>query len=239
MSDLLTEYFTDIMDPDFTAQMEEKLDEVSQGDQDWVPMLHEFYEPFARHLENANENMPRLKPEDEATDETCENCGKPMVIKTGRFGRFVACTGYPQCKTTRQIKADNPEAGADADAETDETCEQCGKPMVLKTGRFGKFIACSNYPTCKNTHPMKTGASCPQCGGDLVERGSRRGVFYGCSNYPECKYTNNRRPLPDPCPECEGLMVANRDGGTACTVCAWKGAPPAEEREQELATVGD
>ena len=237
VSDLLTEYFTDIMDPDFTAQMEEKLDEVSQGDQDWVPMLHEFYGPFARHLENANENMPRVKPEDEATDETCENCGKSMVIKTGRFGRFMACTGYPQCKTTRQIKADNPDAGADADAETDETCEQCGKSMRLKTGRFGKFIACSDYPRCKNTHPMKTGASCPLCGGDLVERGSRRGVFYGCSRYPECKYTNNRRPLPEPCPECEGLMVANRDGSIACTVCAWKGAPPPAEREQELATV--
>ena len=237
VSDLLTEYFTDIMDPDFTAQMEEKLDEVSQGDQDWVPMLHEFYGPFARHLDNANENMPRVKPEDEATDETCENCGKSMVIKTGRFGRFMACTGYPQCKTTRQIKADNSAAEADADAETDEICEQCGKPMVLKTGRFGKFIACSDYPRCKNTHPMKTGASCPLCDGDLVERGSRRGVFYGCSRYPECKYTNNRRPLPEPCPECEGLMVANRDGSTACTVCAWKGAPPAATREQELATV--
>ena len=240
VSDLLTEYFTDIMDPDFTAQMEEKLDEVSQGDQEWVPMLHEFYGPFAQHLENANENMPRVKPEDEATDETCENCGMPMVIKTGRFGRFMACTGYPQCKTTRQIKADQAGADAAADTETDEVCEQCGKAMVLKTGRYGQFIACSDYPRCKNTHPIKTGASCPQCGGDLVERGSRRGVFYGCSNYPECKYTNNRRPLPDPCPECEGLMVANRDGSTACTVCAWKGAPPEaeQEQEQELATVG-
>ena len=242
VSDLLTEYFAEIMDPDFTAQMEEKLDEVSQGEQEWVPMLHEFYEPFARHLENANEHMPRVKPEDEATDESCENCGKPMVIKTGRFGRFMACTGYPQCKTTRQIKQDTSGAESVAETETGEVCEQCGKPMVLKTGRFGQFIACSDYPRCKNTHPMKTGASCPLCEGDLVERGSRRGVFYGCSKYPECKYTNNRRPLPAPCPECEGLMVANRDGSTACTVCAWKGAPPeaepGQEQEQELATVG-
>ena len=240
VSDLLTQFFVDIMNPDFTAHMEEKLDEVSQGERDWVPMLEEFYGPFAEHLLNANENMPRVKPDDEATDETCENCGMPMVIKTGRFGRFMACTGYPQCRTTRQIKesGDGPEAVADT--ETDEVCEQCGKPMVLKTGRYGQFIACSDYPKCKNTHPMKTGASCPLCGGDLVERGSRRGVFYGCSNYPECRYTNNRRPLPDPCPECQGLMVANRDGSAACTVCAWKvEAPGSANAESELAVVGD
>ncbi|MDE2780452.1 MAG: type I DNA topoisomerase [Chloroflexota bacterium] len=246
VSDLLAQFFTEIMNPDFTAQMEEKLDEVSQGERDWVPMLEEFYGPFAQELLNANENMPRVKPDDEATDEVCENCGMPMVIKTGRFGRFMACTGYPQCRTTKQIKEGEDEAGA-ADTETDEVCEQCGKAMVLKTGRYGKFIACSNYPTCKNTHPMKTGAACPRCGGDLVERGSRRGTFFGCANYPECKYTNNRRPLPEPCPECQGLMVVNRDGSQACTVCAWKVEAPqnapygegSSGREQELATVGD
>ena len=235
VSDLLAQFFTDIMNPDFTAQMEEKLDEVSQGERDWIPMLQDFYAPFAEELLNANENMPRVKPDDEATDEVCDNCGLPMVIKTGRFGRFMACTGYPQCRTTRQLKEEGGEAVADV--ETDEVCEQCGKPMVLKTGRYGKFIACSNYPTCKNTHPMKTGAACPTCGGDLVERGSRRGVFFGCSNYPECKYTSNRRPLPDPCPECQGLMVVNRDGSHACTVCAWKVEAPSTE--QELAAVGD
>ena len=236
VSDLLTQFFTGIMNPDFTAHMEEKLDEVSQGEREWVPMLHEFYGSFAEDLLNANENMPRVKPDDEATDEVCENCGKPMVIKTGRFGRFMACTGYPQCRTTRQLKDSDAGDSVVADTETDEVCEQCGKPMVLKTGRFGQFIACSNYPTCKNTHPMKTGASCPQCDGDLVERGSRRGVFYGCTNYPDCKYTSNRRPLPDPCPECQGLMVENRDGSTACTVCAWKVAAVGE---REPAAVGD
>ena len=234
VSDLLTQFFTDIMNPDFTAQMEEKLDEVSQGERDWVPMLQEFYGPFAEELLNANENMPRVKPDDEATDEVCENCGMPMVIKTGRFGRFMACTGYPQCRTTRQIKEEGNSAAADV--ETDEVCEHCGKPMVLKTGRYGQFIACSNYPTCKNTHPMKTGAACPRCGGDLVERGSRRGVFFGCSNYPDCKYTNNKRPLPDPCPECQGLMVVERDGSHACINCAWKVEAPSAE--QELSAVG-
>ena len=234
VSDLLTQFFTGIMNPDFTAQMEEKLDEVSQGERDWIPMLQEFYDPFAQELLNANENMPRVKPDDEATEEVCENCGMPMVIKTGRFGRFMACTGYPQCRTTRQIKETEE---AVADTETDEICEQCGEPMVLKTGRYGQFIACSNYPTCKNTHPMKTGAACPRCGGDLVERGSRRGVFFGCASYPDCKYTSNKRPLPDPCPECEALMVVERDGSHSCTRCAWKVA--AATPEAELAAVGD
>ena len=235
VSDLLAQFFTGIMNLDFTAQMEEKLDEVSQGERDWIPMLREFYGPFADDLLNANENMPRVKPDDEATDEVCDKCGLPMVIKTGRFGRFMACTGYPQCRTTRQLKEEGDGAAAEPET-TDEVCELCNKPMVLKTGRFGKFIACSDYPTCKNTHPMKTGASCPRCSGDLVERGSRRGVFFGCSNYPECKYTNNKRPLPDPCPECDGLMVVERDGSHACTNCAWKVAAPSPE--PELAAVG-
>ena len=234
VSDLLAQFFTDIMNPDFTAQMEEKLDEVSQGERDWIPMLEEFYGPFAQELLNANENMPRVKPDDEATDEVCENCGLPMVIKTGRFGRFMACTGYPQCRTTRQIKEEGSEAVADE--PVNEVCEQCGKSMVLKTGRYGKFIACSNYPTCKNTHPMKTGVACPTCGGDLVERGSRRGLFFGCSNYPDCKFTSNRRPLSEPCPECQGLMVVSRDGSHVCTNCAWKVDAPSAERE--LAAVG-
>ncbi len=246
VSDLLAQFFTDIMNPDFTAQMEEKLDEVSQGERDWVPMLREFYAPFAAELSNANENMPRVKPEDEETDEVCDKCGMPMVIKTGRFGRFLACTGYPQCRTTKQIQVegDGPET---ADTATDEVCEQCGSPMVIKTGRFGRFIACSNYPSCKNTHPTKIGVDCPTCGGSLVERGSRRGVFYGCSNYPDCKYTSNRRPLPDPCPECQGMMVANRDGSHACTNCAWKVDAPQSvdadssdaSQDRELAAVGD
>ncbi len=242
VSDRLTEFFADLMNPDFTSRMEEKLDEVSQGEREWVPMLREFYVPFAKDLETAQANMPNDKPADEATDEICENCGSPMVIKAGRFGRFVACTGYPKCRTTHPVRVESDGEGAEgrlsADRETDEVCDQCGRPMVIKTGRYGEFIACSDYPKCKNTRPMKIGVACPRCGGDLVERGSRRGVFYGCSQYPDCKFTINRRPLPDPCPECDGLMAQDsRVGpeGVACTVCAWKSAAA---EKQELATVG-
>ena len=225
VSNLLTRFFADVMNLDFTARMEEKLDEVSQGEREWVPMLREFYTPFAKELESANENMPRVKPEDEATDEICENCGNPMVIKAGRFGRFIACTGYPKCRTTRPLKSADDQDSLPGDVETDEVCDQCGKPMVIKTGRYGKFMACTGYPQCKATRPMKTGSICPNCGGDLVERRARgRGrSFYGCSKYPDCDFIINKRPAAGPCPECNGLVVHEGPDGVACTVCEWKG----------------
>ncbi len=243
VSDLLTQFFAGVMNLDFTAQMEEKLDEVSQGEREWVPMLREFYVPFEQELLAANENMPRVKPEDEATDEICENCGSPMVIKAGRFGRFLACTGYPQCKNTRQVKVAGDAAEAAAgEVAVDTVCDQCGKPMVIKTGRYGKFVACTGYPQCKNTRPMKTGAACPQCGGDLVERRGRgRGrAFYGCAKYPDCDFTIHKPPLPNPCPECNGLMVQDSPDQAACTVCPWKGQPgeKPELAVPELAAVG-
>ena len=188
--DLLTQFFTDVMDLDFTARMEDELDDVATGGREWVPMLREFYGPFEQALETAQENMPRVKVEEE-TDEICDTCGSPMVIKTGRFGRFIACTGFPDCKTT--------------------------KPILKKTG-----------------------ASCPKCEGEIVERSSRgrgRRPFFGCSKYPDCDFISNKRPVPYPCPECDGLMVQDGRDRVACTNCAWQG--PAAEKEQELATVGD
>ncbi|MCH8745951.1 MAG: topoisomerase DNA-binding C4 zinc finger domain-containing protein, partial [Chloroflexi bacterium] len=189
VSELLTEYFTDIMDLDFTARMEEELDEVSTGEREWVPMLREFYGPFEKALDAAQENMPRVKLEEE-TDEVCENCGQPMVIKTGRFGRFMACTGFPDCKTT--------------------------KPILKKTG-----------------------TACPKCSGDIVERKARgRGrPFFGCSKYPDCDFISNHRPLPTPCPECNGLMVEAKKDEASCLNCSWK--EPVSQPEPELTPVAD
>lgn len=232
VSELLIQFFADLMNPDFTSQMEEKLDEISQGERDWIPMLWDFYTPFARDLDTANANMPNVKPADQETDELCDQCGSPMVIKTGRYGQFMACTGYPQCRNTRPLKtaengAENGESAAAAET-TDEVCDKCGQAMVIKTGRYGKFLACTGYPACKAARPLPTGAACPKCGGDLVERRGRGRAFYGCNRYPECDFTINRRPLPDPCPECNGLMAETRDGA-ACTSCAWKGEKAAEK----------
>ena len=237
---LLTQHFSDIMGTNFTARMEEELDEVAQGRREWVPMLRDFYGPFEKSLKLALEKMPRVKVE-EATEEVCEKCGQPMVIKTGRFGRFMACSNYPTCKNTRPLAGEAPreaaagQPGQQSDGATEEVCEKCGQPMVIKTGRFGRFIACSNYPTCKNSRPLKTGAPCPKCGGDLVQRFSRarRRAFYGCARYPDCDFIVNQRPLPVPCPECGGLMVSTGQGvGARCTNCAWKQDMP----ETELAT---
>ena len=237
VSELLTQYFADIMDTGFTARMEEELDEVARGERQWVPMLEDFYAPFRKSLDVATESMPRVKVE-EATDEVCDKCGEPMVIKTGRFGRFIACSNFPACKNTRQV----PPEGSSSDSQdqnsdsrepetTDEVCEKCGQPMVIKSGRFGRFLACSDYPKCKNSRPLKVGVQCPRCGGDLVRRRSRgRGrVFYGCSRYPECDFIVNQRPMEEPCPECSGLMVSSGQNGVRCTNCSWKGDTPIRE----------
>ncbi|CAI8039995.1 Uncharacterized protein YrdD [Geodia barretti] len=160
-----------------------------------------------------------------------------MVIKAGRFGRFVACTGYPKCRTTHPLK--NTENGADsseADVATDEVCDQCGKPMVIKTGRFGKFMACTGYPVCKATRPMKTGAICPKCGGDIVERRSRgRGrSFYGCSKYPDCDFISNRKPVLNPCPECSGMMVESGRNRVSCSCLrAWTEAAVEQNKKAQ------
>ena len=235
VSDLLTEFFSQIMDIGFTARMEEELDEVARGEREWVPMLKDFYGPFEESLQKATETMPRVKVE-EATDEACALCGHPMVIKTGRFGRFMACSQFPECKNTKQVPSAGSPDGSDgrqdqSEEATDEVCEKCGHGMVIKTGRFGKFLACSDYPTCKNSKPLKIGVRCPKCEGDIVERrGRARGrVFYGCSRYPDCDFVVNQRPVPDPCPECAGLMVSSGRNGVRCTACAWRGDPTERE----------
>ena len=234
--DLLIQFFSDIMDTNFTARMEEELDEVARGERQWAPMLKQFYDPFRNALDVATESMPRVRVE-EATDEVCEKCGGPMVIKTGRFGRFLSCSNFPTCKNARPISSKSP--GTDGtpdttpDEATEEVCKTCGRPMVIKTGRFGRFLACSDYPTCKVTRPIlnKLGVPCPKCGGDLVQRRSRgRGrIFYGCARYPACDFVVNQRPQQDPCPECGGLMVSSGRDAVRCTNCAWKGDAPAPE----------
>ena len=172
VSELLTEYFTDIMDLDFTARMEEELDEVSTGEREWVPMLREFYGPFEKALDAAQENMPRVKLEEE-TDEICENCQMPMVIKTGRFGRFMACTGFPDCKTTKPILK-----------KTGYACPKCGGDIVERKarGRGRPFFGCSKYPDCdfiSNHRPLTT--PCPECGGLMVEAKKDEASCLACS----------------------------------------------------------
>ncbi len=205
VSDLLVERFADLMDYNFTAKMEDNLDRIEEGGLSWVDIVMDFYTPFDRDLTDAMENLGRVKPKDIPTDEVCDKCGKPMVIKWGKHGRFIACTGYPDCKTTRPLEnetgADNGQ-GASGRA-VDEKCVKCGSPMVLKSGRFGRFLACSKYPDCKTTKPISTGAVCPEDGGEIVERQTKKGkLFFSCNNYPKCKFATWYRPMPRKCPSC-------------------------------------
>ena len=193
---LLSPSFDDILDVEYTAKMEEQLDEIESGKADYASTLASFYEKFSKDLTTAKERMPNLK-EGEPTDETCEKCGSPMVTKAGRFGLFLACSAYPDCENTRELE--KPEAGTE---DIDETCENCGKPMVVKRGRFGPFLACSGYPECKTTRKListKQGVTaakpdqvldekCPRCDANLVVKHGRFGEFTACSNYPKCKY---------------------------------------------------
>jgi DNA topoisomerase-1 len=221
VTDLLIESFDDIFDVKYTARMEEELDEIEDGKLDWREAMAEFYGKFSRDLEHAEEHMTDIKRMEKPTDLTCEKCGKPLVIKWGKHGSFIACTGYPECTYTRELTVDLPDVDkADLTEQGDEEyCENCGRPMVLKKGRFGQFYACTGYPDCKTTKPIggqqkkpdkPLDEKCPQCGNNLVLKTGRYGEFTACSNYPECKYVK-QKTIGVKCPECsEGEIVERR-----------------------------
>jgi len=221
VTDLLLESFDDIFDVTYTARMEEELDEIEEGKIDWRVAMQEFYERFDKDLKHAEEHMTNIKRMEKPTDEICPKCGKPLVIKWGKHGSFIACTGYPECTYTRELTVDLPDVDkADLSEQGDEEyCENCGRPMVLKKGRFGTFLACTGYPDCKTTKQIggqqkkpdqKLDETCPQCGNHLVLKTGRFGEFTACSNYPTCKYVK-QKTIGVKCPECnEGEVVERR-----------------------------
>ena len=234
VTDLLMPFFKDVMDVEFTAQMEDKLDKIEDGERKWADTVKEFYTPFQRDLHNAEKNMPNAKAGVETT-EACPDCGNPLKERWGRFGKFLACSTYPDCKYTRNL---NGTQRAE-DEPTDEKCPTCDKPMVIKHGRFGKFIACSGYPECKTTKPVTLGIACPEpgCSGALVERRSKRGrTFYGCSAYPDCKFVVWQRPVAEPCPKCAAPFITERvTRGRLLRTCAREGCDYRAEVEQPVA----
>jgi DNA topoisomerase-1 len=219
VNDFLLKGFPELINVDFTSQLEEQLDEVEEGNKQWVAAVRDFYMPFTREMERAK-TIPGPKDIVEPpTDIPCEKCGRMMEIKWGRNGKFLACPAYkddPPCKNTQNFEKlpdGTIKIVPKQELTTDQVCDKCGSPMVVKTGRFGKFIACSGYPQCKTTKPLALGVKCPQsdCGGDLVQKRTRKGrSFFACSNYPKCEFALWDRPVPKACPTCQAPFLVEK-----------------------------
>lgn len=205
VTDYLVQHFPAVLDVKFTASVETHLDDVEEGQLEWRKLLRDFYGPFAKALEQAQWGP-------EGAERTCPNCGKPMAIKRGRFGSFLGCTGYPECKTI--IKVEREKLPISEPKPSDQVCPNCGKMMLIREGRMGEFLGCSGYPECKTTMPIdkKVGVKCPTCGeGDVIERRSKKGkTFYGCNKYPECKFVSWDKPIDRKCPKCDAVLVEKR-----------------------------
>ncbi|GAB4235703.1 MAG: type I DNA topoisomerase [Acidobacteriota bacterium] len=251
VNDLLVEHFGSLFDYDYTAKLEEELDRIEEGSLSWLETLERFYRDFRERLEAARTRMQNLRKEVEETDQICEKCGGKMVIRLGKFGRFLACSNFPRCRNTREVgqeavaasdvaTAECPNCGKTMtvrrgrfgpflacpdypkcrgtrrlesvkggwqpakETEVEGRCPECDSPLVRRNGRYGEFIACARYPTCRFARPLSTGVRCPQCGeGELVQRRSKRGrFFYGCEKYPDCNFTLWQKPVPKTCPAC-------------------------------------
>ena len=214
VNQLLIKGFPDILDTQFTAKMEDQLDEIAEGKSDWVGVLSAFYEPFNHALAAAPAVMNEARKDmEEESDEVCDKCNSKMVIKWGRYGRFLGCSNFPECRNIKRLGEDDSPASSEEEP-TDESCEKCGSPMVIKTSRAGgKFLACTGYPQCRNAKPINIGVDCPEasCDGYIGERRSKRGkVFYGCSNYPKCNFVAWDKPVNKDCPECEAPFLVER-----------------------------
>ncbi|MGB3648073.1 MAG: DNA topoisomerase, partial [Desulfobulbales bacterium] len=199
--EFLTDNFTSYVDYHFTAGLEDELDAVARGEKDWIPLMNEFWKPF-KQLLGKDYSRPYPKP----IEEKCPDCGKPLQMSLGRGGFFIGCSGYPDCKYTRNV--DESRENAAPEVVEGRSCPQCDSDLIIRSGRYGKFIGCSNYPNCKFIEPLEkpedTGVQCPECKkGNILKRKSRRGkIFFSCERYPDCKYAIWNQPLAQPCPQC-------------------------------------
>ena len=214
VTELLVDNFADIVDVTFTANMESQLDQIEEGQANWVQILRNFYSPFEKTLKVAGEKMRNVKAEEKPAGIDCPKCAKALVIKWGRNGKFVACQGFPDCRFTSEFtQSTEGKVALVEQPVVDEKCATCGSPMQVKSGRFGRFLACSSYPKCKTTKAITTGIQCPECKqGELTEKRTRFGKsFYSCSRYPECKYAIWDKPLKGQnCPQCQHPFLVEK-----------------------------
>lgn len=217
VGDLLVKNFPEVFDPGFTAAMEENLDNVEEGKVDWRKLLKTFYDPFSKKVEEAGEGMENIRAREEPTDVACDKCGQPMVVKWGKNGFFLSCSAYPGCKNaTGFTRNSDGTIELTKGEKLNENCPECGQELIIRTGRRGRFVACSNYPACKYTRPLSTGVKCPgeegkECEGDLVEKQSKTGrTFYACSKWPACNYALWDRPIARECPDCGSPFLVEK-----------------------------
>jgi DNA topoisomerase-1 len=215
VSHFLTKYFTQYVDYDFTANLEDQLDAISRGEEAWIPMLEHFWTPFKNKVAEIKETVQRSDVTQEALDEACPKCGKPLSIRLGKRGRFIGCTAYPECDYTRSMDGE-VESTDEPEIVEGRTCPECSGQLLFKRGRYGKFIGCANYPKCKHIEPLEkpadTGITCPECkSGHMLQRKSRYGkIFYSCENYPKCKYAIWNEPIAETCPTCQWPILSIR-----------------------------
>jgi DNA topoisomerase-1 len=238
----LTAYFTQYVDYNFTANLEDELDAVARGEKDWVPLLKKFWQPFKDLVDHTEENVSRRDVTHEELDEKCPKCGAPLSIRLGKRGRFIGCTAYPECDYARNLHDDA--SNSEPEIVEGRKCPDCGHDLVIKTGRYGKFIGCSHYPNCNHIEPLEkprdTGVECPVCHkGSMLERKSRRGkIFFSCSRYPDCEYAVWNEPIKEACPDCNWPMLTKKTTKKRGTekVCPQKEcrfSEPYEEEDEE------
>jgi len=209
----LVEHFPRITDYDFTAKMEENLDEIALGKLKWRQVLADFYGPFAQNLQEKMKDVSKKAVTEEETTEICPDCGQNLKIKLGRYGKFLACSGFPECKFTKPYLAggSHPQQ-KNISKQIEEKCPKCGSNLTLKEGKFGPFLACSAYPKCKFTKNIEISAkiNCPSCGAKLLKKNTRKGkTFWGCANFPKCKTAFWDEPQEKKCPKCRSLVTLN------------------------------
>ena len=213
---LLVDHFPRYVDYHFTAHLEEELDEIARGEMEWKPVVRSFWKPFINLIGKKETEIKRHEIITEKTDEACPQCGKNLIIRLGRYGKFLGCSGYPGCRYIRSL-AGKENGAVEQDVAAGETCEKCGKPMVVKEGRYGRFLACSGYPECKSIKSLNksvpTGIKCPECGkGDVIGKKTRRNrIFYGCSRYPQCSFATWNKPVNEPCPQCGSPFLVEKE----------------------------
>jgi len=239
----LTEHFTQYVDYDFTAKMEDHLDAISRGEEKWVPMMKDFWQPFKDLVDDKEQSVDRKDVTHEQLEEKCPKCGGGLAIRLGRRGRFIGCNDYPECDYTRNV---NEDADSEPEVIVDRKCPECDSELIIRHGRYGKFIGCSSYPDCKHIEPLEkpedTGVQCPECEkGHMLKRKSRNGkIFFSCQHYPECKYAVWNLPLSEACPDCGFPMLTQKTTKRRGTekVCPQKecGFTESVETEEETET---